>query len=39
MFGFIKKCFFTSRTIFGCSVLGVNKLKCVSTNNQECKIR
>ena len=25
--------------IFGCSVLGVNTLKCVSLNKQECKIR
>ena len=25
--------------IFGCSVLGVNTLKCVLMNNQECKIR
>ena len=30
MFEFIKKCFFTA---------GVNCLKCVSMNNQECKIR
>ena len=33
MFGFIKKCFFTAVTFFGC-----NALKCVSMN-QECKIR
>ena len=39
MFGSIKKCFFTSMTIFGCSVLSVNTLECVSINNQECKIR
>ena len=26
-------------TLFGCSVLNVNPLKCVSMNNQECKIR
>ena len=39
MFGFIKKVFFTAMTIFGCSVLGVNSLKCVSMNNQESKIR
>ena len=24
---------------FGCNVLNVNPLKCVSMNNQECKIR
>ena len=34
MFGFIKKYFFTAMTFFGC-----NALKCVSVNNQECKIR
>ena len=26
-------------TFFGCNVLNVNSSKCVSTNNQECKIR
>ena len=26
-------------TNFGCNVLSVNTLKCVSMNNQECKIR
>ena len=31
--------FFTAMTIFGCSVSGANTLKCVSMNNQECKIR
>ena len=39
MLGFIKKCFFKAMTDFGCSVLGVNSLECVSMNNQECKIR
>ena len=34
MFGFIKNVFFTTVTFFGC-----NALKCVSMNNQECKIR
>ena len=34
MFGFLKKCFFTAMTCFSC-----NALKCVSMNNQECKIR
>ena len=37
--GFIKKCFFTAISFFSCSVLNVNFLKCVSMNNQECKIR
>ena len=31
--------FFTAMTIFGCSVLSVNSLECVSMNNQKCKIR
>ena len=39
MFGFIKKCFFTAKTIFGCNILNINSLKCVSMNNEECKIR
>ena len=45
MFGFIKKSFFfTAIAISGCNVLNVNslnaiQLKCVSVNNQECKVR
>ena len=40
MFGFIKKMiFFITMTVFGCSVLSVNSLECVSMNNRECKIR
>ena len=31
--------FFTAMTFFGCSVLNLNSLECVSMNNQECKIR
>ena len=31
--------FFTVMTIFGCSVLNVNTLKCVSMNNHKYKIR
>ena len=38
MVGFIKKCFFTAITFFRSNVLNVNSLKCVSMNNQECKI-
>ena len=34
MYGFIKKRFFTAMTIFGCSVLNVNSLKCISMINQ-----
>ena len=39
MFGFIKKVFFTAVTYFSCNPLSLNSLKCVSLNNQECKIR
>ena len=31
--------FFMVVTFFGCNVLNVNPLKCVSMNNQEYKIR
>ena len=31
--------FFTAMMFFGCSVLNINPLRCVSMNNQECKIR
>ena len=36
---FFKKYFFTAITFFSHNVLNVNSLECVSTNNQECKIR
>ena len=39
MFGFIKKCLFTTTIFFGCNELSVNPLKCVPMNNQECKVR
>ena len=39
MFGFCKKCFFTAIIFSGCNLLSVNSLKCVSMNNQECKVR
>ena len=39
MFGFIKKYFFTRMIFFGCNVLSVNPLECVSMNNEECEIR
>ena len=38
MFGFIKSCFFTG-LIFLSTLTGVNSLSCISTNNQECKVR
>ena len=39
MLRFIKKCFFTAITFFSYNLLNINSLKCVSMNNQECKIR
>ena len=39
MLGFVKKTFVVAMTFFGCSVLNVNSLKCISMNNQEFKIR
>ena len=39
MFGFIKKCFFHSNSFFSYNTLNVSSSKCVSMNNQECKIR
>ena len=39
MFGFIKKMLISAMTFFSCNVLNVNSLKCVSMNNQKCKIR
>ena len=39
MWGFIKKCFFTTITFFSSNVLNVNSLECISMNNQECKRR
>ena len=39
MFGFIKKVFIVAISFFSCNQLNVNSLECVSTNNQECKIR
>ena len=39
IFGFIKKCFFTVMTFFNFNLSNVNSLKCVSMNNQECKIK
>ena len=38
MFRFIKKCFFTAITFINSNLSNVNSLKCVSVNNQECKI-
>ena len=38
MLRYIKECFFTTIKFFSFNVLNVNFLKCVSINNQECKI-
>ena len=38
MFRFIKR-IFVSTMFFGCNLSCVNPLKCVSMNNQECKVR
>ena len=37
IFGFIKKCFFTTMTF--CNLSSVNSLESVSMNNQDYKIR
>ena len=40
MFGFIRKAFFTGLTILSSAKpLNVTQLKCISMNNQECKVR
>ena len=39
MFGFVKKIFVSAIMFFGCNIPGVNSLKCVLMNNQECRIR
>ena len=39
MFRFVEQIFFSAKMLFGCNVSSVNPLKCVSMNNQECKIR
>ena len=39
MFEFVKKVFFVAMTFSGFSPSNVNSLKCVSMNNQECRIR
>ena len=39
MFGFIKRCFFTTMMFFSFYLSNVSSLKCISMNNQECKVR
>ena len=37
--GFVKQVFVSVMMFFGCNVSNLNLLKCVSTNNQDCRIR
>ena len=39
MFRFVKRIFVSTIMFFGCNFSSVNALECVSTNNQECKVR
>ena len=39
MFGFIKKVFVVAMTFFDWNVLNTNPLKCISMNNQNCRVR
>ena len=39
MFGFVRQIFVSAMMFFGCNMSSVNSLKCVSINNQECKVR
>ena len=39
MFKFVKQIFISAMMFFGCNWSNVNSLKCVSMNNEECKIR
>ena len=39
MFGFAKQIFISTMVFFGCHLSCVNLLKCISTGNQECKVR
>ena len=38
-FSIYQAIFFSAVVFFSCSALNVNSLKCVSINNQECKVR
>ena len=39
MFRFVKLIFVSTKMFFGCNLSSENPLKCVSMNNQECKVR
>ena len=39
MFRFVKQIFISAMMFFGCNISVVKSLKCVSMNNQKCKVR
>ena len=39
MFGIVKRIFVSAMMFFSCNLSSVNPLKCISVNNQECKVR
>ena len=39
MFKSVKQILIQAMMLFGCNLSKVNPLKCISMNNQECKIR
>ena len=39
MLEFVKQIFISAMMFFGCNLSSVNPLKCISMNNQECKVR
>ena len=39
MFEFVKQVFISAMMFFGCNLSNVNSSKCISMNNQECKVR
>ena len=39
MFGFVKQIFISTMMFFGCSLLSINSLECISIKKQECKVR
>ena len=38
-FGFVKQILISAMMFFGCNLPNVNSWKCISMNNQECKVR
>ena len=39
MFGFAKQIFISAMMFFACNLSSLNSLKCISMNNQECKLK